>query len=126
MAEVFSSATQEQKKVRIGESSHQMAADDTRATQQMRTSMRGSSSKQYSLRQHEMTGGSRFTATEVSSKTATGGDAKNQILLEIKNQLLGLQSQMVSFESKIENKIVSLENNQKELLGKVEAIESKQ
>ena len=73
-----------------------------------------------------MTGGSRFTATEVSSKTATGGDAKNQILLEIKNQLLGLQSQMVSFESKIENKIVSLENNQKELLGKVEAIESKQ
>jgi hypothetical protein len=73
-----------------------------------------------------MTGGSRFTGTEVSSKTASGGDAKNQILLEIKNQLLGLQSQMVSFESKIESKIVSLENNQKELLGKVEAIESKQ
>ena len=72
-----------------------------------------------------MTGGSRYLGTENSAKAAAGGEAKNQILLEIKNQLLGLQSQMVSFESKIESKIVSLENNQKELIGKVEAIESK-
>lgn len=69
--------------------------------------------------------GSRFTGTEVSSKTHSIADAKNQILLDIQKQMMGLQNQMVSFESKMVNKIESLESTQKALLGKVQAIESK-
>ena len=88
-----------------------MAGDDTRATQNMRSTLRGSASKQFSIRQHEMTAGSRFTGIDMSSKAASDADTKNQILLEIKNQVLGLQSQMVSFESRFENKIISLENS---------------
>lgn len=62
---------------------------------------------------------SGFSATEVSAKSFSMAEAKNQILLEIKNSIMGLQTQMVSFESKIEGKIESLENTQKELLEKV-------
>ena len=42
VADVYSSATLEQKKVRIEESSNQMAADETRATNMLKTSQRGS------------------------------------------------------------------------------------
>lgn len=57
--------------------------------------------------------------------TESVGNAKNAIYEEIKNSIMGLQSQMMKFESKIENKLESLENRQKALLDKVEAIESK-
>lgn len=115
------SGSLEQKKVRIDDqSSRHITGEETRVTQNT-GGLRNMSQKQ------ETTGSLRFSASGgvTMQNTESVGNAKNAIYEEIKNSIMGLQSQMMKFESKIENKLESLENRQKALLDKVEAIESK-
>ena len=110
----------EQKKVRIDESSRQTMTDETRATQNMRLSQ----THQRSMQMKD-TLGSRMSGIQMTEKSSTATAQRTQILLDIQNSIQQLQSQMTSFEDKVEGKIQTLEDNHKELSGRLGAIEGK-